>query len=776
MMPDGEALVSVLVDPNSEAARWRETIAQHTRVRWKGREISILVAGRVYGELGRLQTLLEQERRRGPLIGVSRGNVLGGIRSQLKGPAMLQALERLGLKYSAVSSLEIGRWDAVTAYRSSSPAGVQFLSANLVYSTAPAVSLLPGSVIVPVGGLRVALVGLTPLRAAKYLGQGGLTQAAVLDPLKTLQDRAAALRKDADAVVVLTDLEDDESDLRMNALGVDVLVARNLNYQEPAPAPEVSIEQKERREFHPPLWVMTANSLSLNVLEAEVTAARGVSRWSLRERHRLLDDSVDPAAGWPEFDPADYGITFSTQPPLLPGGRLLYPAAAGPQRGISSRDFWSLAASLGAASAGAEVGVLRAWPLPVELVDPVPERVVRVWLGDEEPAVLATVKGRDLKTILAAAQTQREREAARQPPPSLPYTFGGVDADLKIRGLAIEDDADYKVFTSPPLAEALQMSPGRPPRPLGKTVDEIVLAALSARADAPVESVRDWLDGRSAASGGLWRVNFRDVGLNVQNTKVVRDDAFNAVPNSRIQGFDELLIGEVFKADAEYLRRIYRWSNTLELEYARSRIRPRDQPAVTNTTANRIMFLTTASRRAGLIQQSWFAKTWGPSLGFQYDGQFEPTPGLRRKQIYSAFPGVSFFDGDWIKLLELSGNVKRDLSRDPPNTQPGLHGRLLLSRTIASARTGPISLQGEWYANYFFLTRADTEQDLRLEGDANLKLRVPIRKYLSIAPFIDFYYFSLKTRPLWGYSAMTGVQIGFSRLWKPQYEPLLGER
>ena len=39
-----------------------------------------------------------------------------------------------------------------------------------------------------------------------------------------------------------------------------------------------------------------------------------------------------------------------------------------------------------------------------------------------------------------------------------------------------------------------------------------------------------------------------------------------------------------------------------------------------------------------------------------------------------------------------------------------------------------------------------------------------------IRAFLAFYFFSLKTRPLWGYSAMTGITIGFSRLWKPQYE------
>jgi hypothetical protein len=180
------------------------------------------------------------------------------------------------------------------------------------------------------------------------------------------------------------------------------------------------------------------------------------------------------------------------------------------------------------------------------------------------------------------------------------------------------------------------------------------------------------------------------------------------------------------------------------------------------------MLLTLGTRRAGGIRPEWLARSWGPSLGFQYDGEFEAAPGLRRKNVYSAFPGVEFFDGTVVKSLSTSGIVKRDLSRDPPNTQTGL--RL---RTLFSAPVGKLSgakVQGEVWNNYFFLTKQDRDQDLRMEGDANVKLIVPVYKHLSVSPYLDYYWFQLKTRNEWGYSFMMGVTIGFSRLWKPQYE------
>jgi hypothetical protein len=179
------------------------------------------------------------------------------------------------------------------------------------------------------------------------------------------------------------------------------------------------------------------------------------------------------------------------------------------------------------------------------------------------------------------------------------------------------------------------------------------------------------------------------------------------------------------------------------------------------------MFLTLDTKRVGGVPYAWLARSWGPSVGLQYDGEFQSTPGLRRKQVYSVFPGVEFFDGSVVRTLTGSGILKRDLSRDPPNTQTGLRLRALISTPVGP---GGAKLDAELWNNYFFLTRRDAASDLRIEGDANAKLSIPIRQHLSVAPFVDFYWFGLKTRPAYGYSLMTGLSIGFSRLWKPQYE------
>ena len=85
-------------------------------------------------------------------------------------------------------------------------------------------------------------------------------------------------------------------------------------------------------------------------------------------------------------------------------------------------------------------------------------------------------------------------------------------------------------------------------------------------------------------------------------------------------------------------------------------------------------------------------------------------------------------------------------------------------------------MAGELTTRYFFLTGHDTAQDLRLDLNAVLKYHVPVYESLTLSPFFDLLYFQHKLTPATGYSVVTGVSLGFTRLWKPRYEPFAGGR
>lgn len=764
--PEGDALVTVAPSETSEEpAVWHNSVAVVHQARWKGRPVFAVAIGRVYGGLGRLAYALAQADKDGKHVGVARGGTMGGPTSELSGKALAEALERAGLRYTAVGSSELRSYKELLEYRAAHPDGIQYLSANLVYSSATSVSFFPSRAIVRAGGLRVALVGITPASSAKYLPAAGLGNLTVADPLDALQGRLEELRKDADVLVLLVDVYEDQERLR-RARGVDLIVGEDRGWPSWAPLGESTLTRRDRTVYEHPIWTVRTRGSLLTLVDADVATRDGKADWRLRERQVVLDDSIPNAAGYGEFDPSTYGIAFSTEAPLVPAARDIYagsPDAVG--RRLGEEDVWRLNATMLSHETKSEAALLRVWPLAVTVDEGAPEPVVRKWLSTDERVVFAQVPGWRLRQLIVDSQEQ-ERRLARGlgVGPISRFTYGGVDGD-RIHGAPIEDQSLYRVATTRVLADALGLN-DREPDPEPQPLDELVLSAMRKRKEGAGQW-REWVEGKPIEQTSVWKINFRDVGLNVQNTKVVRDDAFNSVPNSRVQGFDELLIGGDLRVDADWLDAPLKWSNTLEMEYARSRLHPRGQPTVTNTTANRITFLTTGTRRVGAVHNKWLGSSWGPSIGLQYDGQFEASPGLRRRNIYSAFPGVQFYEGTFIKSMELSGNIRRDMSRDPPNTQYGLHTRWLFAKSFASS---PATLAGELFTNYFFNTSDDRVQDLRVEGDFNMKVRFPVRAHLTVAPFVDFYYFALKTQPLWGYSAMTGVQIGFSRLWKPQYE------
>ncbi|HVE13882.1 MAG TPA: hypothetical protein VNI01_10845, partial [Elusimicrobiota bacterium] len=441
---------------------------------------------------------------------------------------------------------------------------------------------------------------------------------------------------------------------------------------------------------------------------------------------------------------------------------------------LASRDFWSLGASLLARRAGAEAGLLPVLGISVRTTGDFNEAMVRDWFPWEDSAVVFELSGADLLELLRSVHDQAAAEKAEQPIPGrqLRLAAGGLGDSDTVHGVPIEPALTYRVAASELLLANVEGHPAlgraRNVTPLGD-LREIVLSELRSLADSRPgpERYARLMGGAPVAETPLWKVNFRDISINASNTKVLKDSAFSRVPNSRVQGFDQQLIGMTAKIDADYLLRDFKWSNGFVLEYSQARLSPPDQPRVINTPNNRLSFLTTATRRVGSFPVHWLARSYGPSLGFQYEGEVEKNPGLKRKHIFYAYPGVEFFGGDVMKTVELSANFKRDYSRDVPNNQYGLRARALGSLPI---HKGLMTLNGETWVNYFVRSRTDTDQDLGLEGDANFKLQIPIYQHLTLAPFIDFYYFRLKVRPLSGYSAITGLSLGFSRLWKPQYE------
>ena len=771
--PDSKALVIVRANlAHPASGRLHTELSAYYRFRWKGRDSTIVVIGRGRGGLGRLSAAAAQEAAKGPFVGLARGGTFGADESDARGRAAVDLLERAGLRYSAVSASEIENWAALETYRRERPDGIQYLSANLVLSTAPEQTVLPPYSVFSASGSRVAVVGLTPDWVGRLLKPANLAELKVEEPIAAVKALIPRLRAAADIVIILSPLDAaDNARLASAARGLDLIFADNPPFLAFTPPPASVFEQTGRPLFANPLQPVYAYWPALNIVEVARRSDGNSATWKIVQNARLLDDDIPMAENSAGPAVRDLEIARSTGTRILPPAREVFPPSERARLPIyGSRDFWTLAVAVLVERTRAEAGLLPATPLRTPTVGVVRESFVRQWLGPADEVVLARVQGSQLKALyIEAAEQKKLEDAGLFSSGRIRMVVSGFDAEKRlVSGAPFKENDTYLLATSRRAAEALGLPVPYVPIKGEPTVPAVVIEGLrSISGNASNADWHSWMTGKPLSEHGLWRVNFRDISLNVRQIGVDRPAGFNQVPNARIQGFNELLLGGTFKSDIEYLRSEYKWTGTVEMDYARDRLSPRNAPPIINLAANRIMFLTLATRRAGDVPYGWLARSWGPSLGLQADGEFQTTPGLHRKQVYSVFPGVELYDGSIVKTLELTGIVKRDLSRDPPNTQTGLRVRALISTPFGP---GGAKLEGEVWNNCFFLSHGDSPVDLRVEGNANARLSIPVYKHLSVAPFVDLYWFALKTRQLWGYSLMTGISLHFSRLWKPQYE------
>lgn len=781
-MADGSAIRTLRIR-DSEGVRylqWRNTVALTYRLRAPDpgggeRTLEAVFLYKTLGGEGRLASALTLLKRRHgeDLLALNRGEIFVEGPTKTTGTAAGYRFEEMGVRAAVVGAGELYRLDDMLRYVSESPEGVRFLSANLVYSTDTARTLLPAYHVFEVGGTSVAVLGLTREHWARHLNAEHARRFSLKDAVEAAQQLVPLLREKADIIVALSNLTPlENARLKAAVGGIDLIAGDTVELRDDSSPGTVSVYDPERGRFDEALLVTSDRPIALTHVELETgLGPAGAPFLAARQEQILLDETLLDRDGYPKFNPEGYGVSVDTSPPILPSARKLY-ADRGPRAGyagLDSRDFWSLAASLAAERARAEAGFLPIYAIDLRTMGDFQESLVREWFRWEDRLVVFELPGADLQALLREARRQA-RPGESVPVGGLLVAAGGVGEGDTIHGVPVDGKSVYRVAaTERLLAQTSQFASLRSARevePLGALRD-VVLEELRRRAAEgwPPERYRPLLKGLPVRETGFWKVNFRDISLNLSNNKVVSDPAFANVPNPRVRGFDELLIGAAAKIDVEYYRGPVKWTNTGEVEYARSRLRPPGQAEILNTPKNNSLFRTEATRRVGSFPYAWIAKSYGPSLGLQYEGHVERLPFQRRRHVFSVLPGVELFGGDFFRSVILSANLRRDFTPPVPLNNYGVRARALFARSVGRA-----GLQGDLFANYFIRTSQDTAQDLRLEASANVKLNIPVAPNLSVGPFLDFYYFILKIRPVTGYSSILGISLSFSRLWKPQYE------
>lgn len=757
----GAGLSAEVVTSRTTAAQDRDTMALLYHLTVSGRPVDAVFILRTRGGLGRLASLLQRRPADGAariIVSLGSPDSRGG-QFTLHGRMLFEALERLGLRVSAMGRGELRDSDALDDYRSERPdRGIRFLSANVPFQD------FPGTTVVEAGGLKVGFLGLTDSAAARY-SSPGIRPVSIEETLAAARRAVQDLKPEADLVVALSNLNAADNDLlREKVQGLDLIIgaAGSAFTDDAAHAKTVSLES---RGVLTPALAFTCERGGADRFEAALGPKNDYGARPLSVRHEplILDDSLADAEGYPRFNGEIYAVGPDTAAVIMPSAHRI--SASGRIRSV---DFWTMVAALFTDRTRSEAGL---FPIS-EIAAPVPgdfsEGEIRTWFDRDDALVVFEINGSDLKSIV-----KRGKEGSSGGQAGL--AVSGLDHLDRIHGADIDSSQVYRVVST---ARALAESSvniaelGRFTN-LGDLQDETV-AELKRRAQEGwrPEQYAAAMQGRPIRDKGYWTINLRDISIAFSQARIVKDSkAFDGVPGDKIQNFDDQTVKVGLHVAADYRHRSHKWSGRLDIDYSEQTVDVPAEPVLIFNPDNQIAFQLAETLHLYSFPLTAIGQSIGPTLGFRYEGQVKrESPDVRRVNIYSILPGIEIYDGTWIKSLQLTGNLKRDYSLEPPRSDFGMRLNIEMEHSLSMSRGREANLQGRIWSNYFFRKHGDSSKSLLIDGSAAFKLQIPIWKNVTVAPFWDIYFFKLKSRPASGYATTMGVSLGFSRLWKPQYE------
>lgn len=183
--------------------------------------------GESVGGFARIATLVEAIRRQHPdsVLWLDGGDTWHGtpLANLFAGSPVVEALNEAGIDAMVLGNHDFNFGQAVLAQRAAE-AAFPVLSANVVREEGGDTIVLPSAVFT-VGGLRVAVLGLTTPATVTSMHPGILAGLRFLDPVEVAAGAVPRLREEADLVVVLSHLGyDADRDLAGQVPGIDVIV------------------------------------------------------------------------------------------------------------------------------------------------------------------------------------------------------------------------------------------------------------------------------------------------------------------------------------------------------------------------------------------------------------------------------------------------------------------------------------------------------------------------------------------------------------------------
>ncbi len=259
-----------------------------------------------------------------------------------------------------------------------------------------------------------------------------------------------------------------------------------------------------------------------------------------------------------------------------------------------------------------------------------------------------------------------------------------------------------------------------------------------------------------------WQLELKKIALNITSTEVKNADVYQGYPNPRLTADSQSLIQGYFNFGADLHGDKYLWSNTLLMEYGKSKIRPVQGEKLTTESVDKILFNTDYAWRMLKVDDVLGGFDFGPFASGSYETEFTSNATSPRKQAFRERAGFKAFDGKYVKDLYIAAVMEEDLTYSPTSYNTAWEAGLKVEQPI---REGVKAIYSGLFRDYFHNSeKRPTDLDYEMELDA--RMDVLVFENFVVAPFINYYIAQGKYTSELGQNLYVGVSFSWSRIFK----------
>ena len=262
---------------------------------------------------------------------------------------------------------------------------------------------------------------------------------------------------------------------------------------------------------------------------------------------------------------------------------------------------------------------------------------------------------------------------------------------------------------------------------------------------------------KPAESASTLKANLRRLGFEFSSTDVKNAEAYQDSPVSQFNADSQTVIKGVFDGALEYDRSNLNWTNSLFMEYGKTKLKPANGPNTTNESADQILLTSEYTHKL------WSHKglDFGPFVSAGYQTEFTENQDAPRTKIARGKAGIKLFNGDILKDLYIAGVYEYDMTYSQHVSK--FAGEIGW-RAEYTLREGVLFATDGYYRDYFSYSHYVGE-DLKYDLKATARMDVNLTNSLTFGPYVSYRQGQSRASDKTASNTQIGVALTYKNLY-----------